>query len=187
MKKFSGIFIVDTVDHNSDPSIGDYSGGPGSYFVEFENGFSISGRTNADVLDDFGVSQIDQLHISGFSPVPSEAITLEHSVTGDRGSVTLTSPYFQLRDDSGTALGSDQFPISGIDLDRFDFNYFTVILYSFDFEKSAGSVFPNVSVSGHLTSLTVAPIPLPAALPLFVSALGGLGLVGWRKKRASMA
>jgi len=30
---------------------------------------------------------------------------------------------------------------------------------------------------------TVAPAPLPGALPLFVSSLAGLGVVGWRMKR----
>ena len=31
----------------------------------------------------------------------------------------------------------------------------------------------------------VATTPLPAALPLFISALGGLGLVGWRRRKAA--
>ena len=30
---------------------------------------------------------------------------------------------------------------------------------------------------------TIAPTPLPAALPLFASGLGALGLLGWRRKR----
>ena len=35
------------------------------------------------------------------------------------------------------------------------------------------------------TSLEVDALatPLPAALPLFASALGGLGLLGWRRKK----
>jgi hypothetical protein len=33
----------------------------------------------------------------------------------------------------------------------------------------------------------VATTPIPAALPLFAAALGGLGFIGWRKKRASAA
>lgn len=32
----------------------------------------------------------------------------------------------------------------------------------------------------------VATTPLPGALPLFISALGGLGFVGWRRKRAAI-
>jgi len=33
----------------------------------------------------------------------------------------------------------------------------------------------------------VSNVPLPAALPLFASGLGGLGLLGWRKKRKAAA
>ena len=31
------------------------------------------------------------------------------------------------------------------------------------------------------------PTPLPAALPLFISGLGALGLLGWRRKRKAAA
>jgi hypothetical protein len=31
------------------------------------------------------------------------------------------------------------------------------------------------------------PTPLPAALPLFATGLGALGLLGWRKKRKAQA
>ncbi|MCP4617488.1 MAG: hypothetical protein GY844_13770 [Bradyrhizobium sp.] len=34
-----------------------------------------------------------------------------------------------------------------------------------------------------VSEVPVAPTPLPAALPLFVSGLGALGLLGWRRKR----
>ncbi len=33
----------------------------------------------------------------------------------------------------------------------------------------------------------VAPVPIPAALPLFGAALAGLGIVGWRKRNAEQA
>jgi hypothetical protein len=37
------------------------------------------------------------------------------------------------------------------------------------------------------TDLTVAQTPLPAALPLFATGLGVMGLLGWRRKRKSAA
>jgi hypothetical protein len=43
----------------------------------------------------------------------------------------------------------------------------------------------NTNIHAVLTVATVAATPIPAALPLFASALGGLGFVGWRRKRAA--
>ena len=37
------------------------------------------------------------------------------------------------------------------------------------------------------TNGTWSETPLPAALPLFVSGIGGLGLLGWRRKRKAQA
>jgi hypothetical protein len=38
-----------------------------------------------------------------------------------------------------------------------------------------------------LDDVSVTATPLPAALPLFATGLGALGLLGWRKKRKSLA
>lgn len=38
-----------------------------------------------------------------------------------------------------------------------------------------------------LTQNTAWATPLPAALPLFATGLGGLGLFGWRRKREAAA
>jgi hypothetical protein len=43
------------------------------------------------------------------------------------------------------------------------------------------------TITGSLTLSAVATTPIPAALPLFASALGGLGFLGWRRKKAMAA
>jgi hypothetical protein len=53
------------------------------------------------------------------------------------------------------------------------------------FLKAAGE-FHFGSAGGVSFDLTLATTPVPAALPLFASALGGLGFVGWRRKRAKV-
>jgi hypothetical protein len=47
---------------------------------------------------------------------------------------------------------------------------------------------PGGAVCGHLTAETsISPTPLPAALPLFATGLGAMGLFGWRRKRKAQA
>jgi hypothetical protein len=68
---------------------------------------------------------------------------------------------------------------------------------SFDFSLGTFTILdtgPNVIASGDfmLDSLTLngptaAATPLPAALPLFASGIGGLGLLSWRRKRKAQA
>jgi hypothetical protein len=43
----------------------------------------------------------------------------------------------------------------------------------------------GLSYQGSLTFAAVAATPIPAALPLFASALTGLGFLGWRRKKAA--
>jgi hypothetical protein len=70
-----------------------------------------------------------------------------------------------------TLFSSDALPDSHIPASLFTDGQF-IIAYTDDV-----SVFPNV----HGT-LSVATTPIPAALPLFLSALGGLGFAGWRRR-----
>jgi hypothetical protein len=60
------------------------------------------------------------------------------------------------------------------------------------FFPSGGTHNPNYSGAGTqfaLDNLTITPsvVPLPAALPLFATGLGALGLLGWRRKRKATA
>jgi hypothetical protein len=38
-------------------------------------------------------------------------------------------------------------------------------------------------IAGYFVEYTAGTVPLPAALPLMLTALGGMGLLGWRRKR----
>jgi hypothetical protein len=48
------------------------------------------------------------------------------------------------------------------------------------FEALSAPVPPGIQVDGFVT-------PLPAALPLFATGVGGLGLLGWRRKRKAQS
>jgi hypothetical protein len=56
---------------------------------------------------------------------------------------------------------------------------------------SIDPTFPNASLYSIITSPGVGnsppATPVPAALPLFATGLGGLGLFGWRRKRKAQA
>jgi hypothetical protein len=48
------------------------------------------------------------------------------------------------------------------------------------------SLVNHLAVSG-LAEVPPSETPLPAALPLFATGLGALGLLGWRRKRKAQA
>jgi hypothetical protein len=56
------------------------------------------------------------------------------------------------------------------------------------FDPPSGEVLFTLEDTGLLTNPpNLSPTPLPAALPLFATALSGLGLLGWRRKRKAQA
>jgi hypothetical protein len=52
---------------------------------------------------------------------------------------------------------------------------------------TGGNTGPDSLTVNSLTVDTLTTTPIPAALPLFASGLGALGVVGWRRKRKAKA
>jgi probable HAF family extracellular repeat protein len=46
---------------------------------------------------------------------------------------------------------------------------------------------PSGQTESWIADIPISQTPLPAALPLFATGLGGLGLLGWRRKRKAQA
>jgi len=59
-------------------------------------------------------------------------------------------------------------------------------IYGFQWDTTLGREF-NTGFTNISVVAAVNPVPLPAALPLFVTGLGALGLLGWRRKRKNVA
>ena len=55
--------------------------------------------------------------------------------------------------------------------------------YAYWYGYDAGADAPKLDITYSVSAST----PLPAALPLFASGLGALGLLGWRRKRKAQA
>jgi hypothetical protein len=60
------------------------------------------------------------------------------------------------------------------------------IFFGVDFQAQGVDGANSTAVYDNL-DITINPTPLPAALPLFASGLGAMGLLGWRRKRKSVA
>jgi hypothetical protein len=96
------------------------------------------------------------------------------------GSETVTGGFFGLTAADGTITWTPSLPIA------FGASLLTIVLSLETFHDESGGFFdpanPNQSVNVDAT-FTLIATPIPAALPLFASALGALCFAGWRRKR----
>lgn len=157
-------------------AVGSYSTFNGTIFDPLLSGDQIFGGVTA-VLTINGHS----LAYTGGSPTDSYDI-----VAGKPGSGQLVH---QASSATGSILASVQMTNPG---PGFPTSVYTALtLSSCPAGSCAAGVFFTVAGGGwgnlNFGSLTVAATPIPAALPLLVSALGGLGFVGWRRRKQPAA
>jgi hypothetical protein len=108
-------------------------------------------------FNDTGNGLLDFSEITSFSGVTDLTISV------------LLPEVFQLPSISGFVVGNS--PITNCSTDLWCFGINT----------------PNASHGVGQWSYSLSATPLPAALPLFASGLGALGLLGWRRKRKAIA
>ena len=126
------------------------------------------------------------LRLDGLNTNSSTASNASYSLSGD----TVTFP-----NRAATLTGSDDF--SSIEANvGVDSLVFFITMASFQLPGGVNGVFETgtcpfgfASPCGTLvvTSFSVEETPVPAALPLFATGLGGLGLLGWRRKKKAVA
>ncbi len=145
-----------------------------------------------------------------FGAGSAKASTVDISITDPTFTETFTLPvpYTPSSYVSGFYFYTGIIPVSGsYSSDGFDFintgfrdgsieDYFghleiyTAMLYSSPESSPTfllGTYTGLNSVTGYTDTVKITATPLPAALPLFAGGLGGLGLLGWRRKRKAQA
>jgi len=159
-----------------------------------------NGFTNWDVT----VQSVDLIHEPGFGILCQDTMCLDtNGSTGHGGTVTTKvsfdpGTYLVKFDISGNQRGGATDSLSlifGSLIDTFfkdsadPFETITRIVtigvsstLSF---AAPGTDTDNIGII--LDNVSVSAVPLPAALPLFATAVGGMGLLGWRRRRATAA
>jgi len=131
--------------------------------------YQYSWTMDSDQTPDFLLpGQVLEIH----NPSPDIATVIFFDATFQGGGIRLLGPASTLADLTGPQLfsGTEAAP------------HFAPGIFGFTGDTKKG-----VPANETLTiSAVVAATPAPAALPLFASAIGGLGFVGWRRKRSAV-
>jgi hypothetical protein len=151
------------------------------------------GFNNGPAFDDGNVAQLANqiLLVSAVSGQPNQNLVTDLLFTAPvTGTYSLTSTFFG--DQRGMNVGVDVLVNSTVLFSSFVTSFGQAVPFDTTLNLTAGDTVTfavtdngGAQNTGLDASLTITP--LPAALPLFATGLGGLGLLGWRRRRKALA
>jgi hypothetical protein len=148
--------------------------------------FTIMGRSGGQFTGDTVTGEIDGLSSSIIGSQPASAVILESYNVALLGAIPGCLPCDTTK--SPWMIGINDFTVSNGQIVAANFFSDGPNLSSLEFSSSmmVGILTgpEEETTGGPMTFSPVSPAtPLPAALPLFATGLGALGLLGWRRKR----
>jgi hypothetical protein len=173
----------------------------GSLCPQQEGIYNYSGNWSGDPGD-----ELENLRDDEWVKLTSDAMTgqfllgsFDHQEAGNitwvDGGTTRQVTFQHNLNDTASIIDYYNVALADLDISRVYGNVFLLSIADFStdamvtFMAGCGSEAVNCSVGSDNDYLVAGAsvVPIPAALPLFLSALGGLGLIGWRRKGARTA
>ncbi len=169
--------------------------------INFESGFDYSSYPFTYVQDGFRVSNVGPTGVFGsvaaqpsgvvsITNVSGNAFTLEGFSAGTwnwpQAVVSITSTLFGGGAGPTTSIIAPFNALASFDLSSiFGSNLLQQVILTFA-GNPYGSFLDNIKVAVAEVPSDPPAVPLPAALPLFLSGIGGLGALGWRRVRKNL-
>jgi hypothetical protein len=152
----------------------------GKHYFDYIFSFSLTGPADVSVSASADSStNILDYHAALFSSSPASSNLLIGSNPGPLVDLTNTTDLLAAGSTSGN---NSTNTLNALNLAT---GTYYLRLFGVTAGVSANSIL--TALSGSFTAVAVAATPIPAALPLFVSAMGLFGFMGWRRKAAMSA